>query len=185
DQGINHKNDKEKMQYLNIAQQQFMNLRNDPRLLRGSQLYAYSSLLLGWAVSEQGKHTQAINYMQQSLNISRDLKQEKSTAYSIMSLVREYITLHNWKQALQYVNSPNLNKRTRQYLARSYYELKQYNKAVKLAEFNKSLNSSKWTPQDDAQLGRYRLVNANKQYLELPQEPGAHTTYCEALPENT
>ncbi len=185
DQGINHKNDKEKMQYLNIAQQQFMNLRNDPRLLRDSQLYAYSSLLLGWAVSEQGKHTQAINYMQQSLDISRDLKQEKSTAYSIMSLAREYVTLQNWKQALQYVNSSNLNKRTRQYLARSYYELKQYNKAVKLAEFNKSLNVSKWTPQDDAQLDRYRLSDANKLYLKLPPEPGAHTTYCEALPENT
>jgi len=185
DQGINHKNAKEKIQFLNNAEQQFMNLRRDPRLLRGSQLYAYSSLLLGWTVSEQGKHTRAINYMKQSLEISREIKQENSTAYSIMSLVREYVTLQNWKQALQYIDNRNLNKRTRQYLARSYYELKQYNKALKLAELNKSLSLSNWTQQDDAQLMRYRLVNISKHYVQLPPEPGAHTTYCEALPENT
>jgi len=184
DQGMNQNTVKQKMQYLDIAAQQFMNLRSDPRLLRDSKLYAYSGLLLGWTFSEQGKHGKAINYMKQSLDISRDLKLEKSVEYNIMSLTGEYLTLQNWKQALQYIDSPNLNKRTRQYLARSYYELKQYDKALKLAEFNKSLNPSNWTHQDDAQLNRYRLVNTSKQYQQLPLEPGAHTTYCESLPEN-
>jgi len=183
DQGMNLKNYKDKLQYLNIAKQQFMNLRNDPRLLKNSQLYAYSSLLLGWTLSELGEHTKAINYIKKSLDISRKLKLANSTAYSIMSLAREYVTLQNWKQVLQYKNSQNLNKRTRQYISRSYYELKNYDKALELAELNKSLNQINWTAQDDAQLDRYRSVSTSKQYFDLPSEPSAHNTYCESLPE--
>ncbi len=183
DQGIRPTKDTDKIQFLNIAKQQFLNLLNDSRLANNSQLYADASLLLGWTISEQGQHRDAIRYIKQAHKIYQKLKLTTSMEYSVMSLVKEHITMKNWKLALKLQNNPNQNKRTRQYFSRSYYELKQYNKAIKLAELNKSLNKATWSAQDEAQLLRYRAVNANKEYLRLPPEPSAHANYCETLPE--
>ncbi len=185
DQGIRPTENTDKTQYLNIAEQQFINLLKDTRLTNNSQLYADTSLLLGWTVSEQGKHKNAINYIKQAHEIYLKLKLTTSTEYSIMSLVKEHIAMNNWQLALKLENNPNQNKRTRQYFSRSYYELKQYDKAIKLAELNKSLNKQTWSTQDEAQLIRYRAVNKNQQYLKLPPEPSAHASYCETLPEST
>ncbi len=185
DQGIRPTANTDKIQYLNIAEQQFINLLKDPRLTNNSQLYADASLLLGWTVSEQRNHKNAINYIKQAHRIYQQLKLTTSTEYSIMSLVKEHIAMKNWSLALKFENTPNQNKRTRQYFSRSYYELKQYNKALKLAELNKSLNKSTWLARDEAQLRRYRAVNKNQHYLKLPPEPSAHTNYCETLPESS
>ncbi|VAX01707.1 hypothetical protein MNBD_GAMMA22-2096 [hydrothermal vent metagenome] len=184
DQGIRPPDKTNKTQYLNIAKQQFINLLEDSRLSKNSQLYADASLLLGWTVSEQGEHESAINYIKQAHTLYQNLKLTTSTEYSVMSLTKEHIAMKNWQLAIQLENNPNQNKRTRQYLSRSYYELKQYNKAIELAELNKTKNIATWSAQDEAQLMRYKTVNANQQYLTLPPEPSAHANYCETLPVN-
>jgi len=183
DQGISRR-DAGKFHHLQIAAQSFIALRNDPRLLKHSQLFADTSLLLGWTVSEQDNHQQAVHYIKEAWKIYRDLKMTTSSAYSIMSLVKEHVDMAQWQQALQFINHPNPTKRTRQYLARSYYELKQYQQAIALAELNKLLNASQWTERDEAQLERYRQVNSTQYHTILPPEPSAHSTYCESLPKS-
>jgi len=183
DQGISRRGT-EKSHHLQIATQLFIALRNDPRLLKNSQLLADTSLLLGWTLSEQNNHQQAVYYIKDAWQVYRELKMATSSAYSIMSLVKEYVDMQQWQQALQFINEPNPTKRTRQYFARSYYELQQYQQAVALAELNKSLNASQWSERDQAQLERYRQVSNTQQHSILPPEPSAHSTYCESLPES-
>ena len=180
DRGINERSsDPEK--FLQKSIKQFKNVIQSIHSLEKSSLLAGSYTLLGWAYSEMNNHNMALKMINKGKTLYHELQMPLSVAYCDMSIIKEYLDLKEWQSAITFNDAKNLNKREKFYIARAYYEEKNYQKAFNVAIRIKTEFTNDWNKNDEKKLKFYEQMQFAKIHTLLPPEESAHSKYCESV----
>lgn len=137
--------------------------------------------MLGWALSEQGKHQEAIEQLEASMSIYNTLGREMSVVFAQYSLMEENSRLAQWQQVLALSNSELKSYLHGLYQARALFETKQLDLAIATYQQTKIRFGQQWTPEDEAKLN-HALVSQDKGFTPMPFKiKSSHLTYCEDM----
>lgn len=146
----------------------------------GSQ-HADSILLLGWAHAELKQTDKANKLYERAINLYQTMGYENSKTLAIISLMDEQLKLAQWENVISLAEGNAVGYLGGKYLARAYYQTKQFDKAWQTLSSVELNFKEQWQQEDSARLIDYATSSDELIIQALGNEVSSHITYCDAL----
>jgi tetratricopeptide (TPR) repeat protein len=163
-----------------IKLQQAINLLNNFILSEPAPCFRATALtFLGWAHSDLENYDQALNVLNEAKRIYKEINMETSFGYASYSIMRIHLERENYSAVIAMRSDKITTRLQASFLARAYYETKQFPEAIETLNLFKKQYPNMWQKQDEKRLVDYQ--NSQKGILsKLLSEPKAHLVYCES-----